>query len=178
MSEGFMSIAGNLLASDVAAAGLIAGVLAFVACIFVVVLLIAVGLLFLIYKAAKTVPQDHRQIDPPMVWLMLIPLFNVYWAFVALPAVSRGLRAARTAVGSQDQSDCGLGAANFVCIVNVINFIFSVAVWLSQVGKSGDQSSALTAVQGLVGLVLMVFYIIYVVKVHTSAKALLAESNG
>ena len=61
---------------------------------------------WLIFDAAKAAAPEHRTMKPGLVWLMLIPLFNVFWQFKALPAVSNSLKATLDAKG-QAGGDAG-----------------------------------------------------------------------
>jgi hypothetical protein len=42
---------------------------------------ISVVVCFLLYNVQNAVPPQHRKIQPGMIWLMLIPLFNLVWNF-------------------------------------------------------------------------------------------------
>jgi len=77
-------------------------------------LLVGLGIVFgfwglinlLIVNAAKAAAPEHRTMKPGLFWLMLIPFFNAFWAFKALPAVSNSLKATLDAKG-QASGDAG-----------------------------------------------------------------------
>ena len=101
----FLATAGNSTSQDLEVASILAiGVgLVLLICF---VLLIKIGLLWLTYDAANAADPDKQTMKPGFVWLLLIPLFNYYWNFVALPAVSDSLSA--TARGKdKDVGDAG-----------------------------------------------------------------------
>ena len=54
---------------------------------FAVALTLSVALLYFLQRIYAVIPKRHRDIEPTSVWLLLIPLFNLYWGFV----VYRGL---------------------------------------------------------------------------------------
>ena len=56
--------------------------------VILVFLAIAIFILLFISKALQTVPVAHRKTDPGLVWLLLIPLFNIVWIFIYLPKVA------------------------------------------------------------------------------------------
>lgn len=36
---------------------------------------------FLLFTLQKAIPREHRRIEPSMIWLLMIPLFNLVWNF-------------------------------------------------------------------------------------------------
>lgn len=70
-------------------------------------LAIAIGICLLLSNALASIPQQFRQIEPGMVWLLLIPCFSVIWNFFVYPKVARSFRACLEAGGDQSQGDCG-----------------------------------------------------------------------
>jgi len=36
---------------------------------------------FLVYRLFDAIPAQHRTMEPGMVWLLMIPLFNLFWNF-------------------------------------------------------------------------------------------------
>ena len=61
------------------------------------------------YQCWKHVPVQYRQMDPAKaVGLMLIPLFNFYWAFVALPALAESMNRWASATGISVRSGAGI----------------------------------------------------------------------
>jgi hypothetical protein len=63
-------------------------------------LIAAVIFLAWLYQAWSAVPPRHRDLRPALaVGLLLVPLFNVYWMFRAIPGLSSALR---RALGERD----------------------------------------------------------------------------
>lgn len=61
--------------------------------------------------AQKRVPPQFRQIEPGMIWLLLIPCFHIVWPFIVLPKVSRSYKAYFDSIGRRDVGTCGEGLA-------------------------------------------------------------------
>ncbi len=157
--------------------GVVAAILGFMLCCFGVILAVAIILLSFIYKAAKTVPQDHRQMEPGHVWFMLIPIFNLFWAFKVIPAVSGGLKSARTALFSSDDSDCGLKIGTIFCWMNVVQMGVYIVLLITQQedGTFAEGANVMNVVHGLLVMVTFALYLAYVVTVHKAAKGLTEE---
>ena len=82
---------GQALAESVMVIGDVPGLgVKFVMFVLVALLIVA---LWRIYDAANAAAPAHRTMNPTMVWLLLIPVFNAFWNFKALPAVSNSLAA-------------------------------------------------------------------------------------
>ena len=65
-------------AVDAVGAGvMIVFVLGFLAVMLAITALIC----FLVIKNYNAIPAEHRAMEPGKVWLMMIPLFNLYWMF-------------------------------------------------------------------------------------------------
>jgi heme/copper-type cytochrome/quinol oxidase subunit 2 len=72
---------------------------------------------FFLYKFYQRVPQQFRKMEPGMVWLLLIPCFNLVWNFFVYIRLSRSLKGYFNSVGNQTVGDCGegLGLAFSIC---------------------------------------------------------------
>ena len=122
--------------------------------IFLVGLLIflipAILFLLTLQKALTRVAPERRTMNPPMVWLGLIPLFNVIWNFFMVLALSKSLGAELTARNIPHENEPGktiglvwaaLGAA---CLVPGLNFLLGIPAlimwiiyWVKIAGFSG-----------------------------------------
>lgn len=49
--------------------------------VFVIALAISALICFLVYRLFDAIPAQHRTMEPGMVWLLMIPLFNLFWNF-------------------------------------------------------------------------------------------------
>ena len=57
-----------------------------------IVVLLVVAYLLTLGQALAAVPPKRRTLTPGLVWLNLIPVFNLLWLFVTVVAVSRTLK--------------------------------------------------------------------------------------
>ena len=87
--------------------------------IFVVVVAITVLIVWLIYSAQKVIPPQHRRIEPGMIWLLLIPLFNLVWNFFVFLRVPESYQSYFASIGRHDVGDCGrnLGLWYAICVI-------------------------------------------------------------
>jgi hypothetical protein len=69
----------------------------------------------------KRVPPQFREMEPGLVWLLLIPCFNLIWNFFVFPKTSRSLKAYFESVGDRTVADCGEGLAMAYCILAVVS---------------------------------------------------------
>lgn len=74
---------------------------------FIVGLIIAVILAFLLYGPASKIPAEHRKVAPGLVWLLIIPCINVIMNFIVLPNIAKGLKSYFDGQGRSDVGDCG-----------------------------------------------------------------------
>ncbi len=90
-------------------------------------------------NALQAVAPERRSLTPGLVWLNLIPLFNLVWNFFIVSHVSHSLRREFAARGVTHVGDCGygLGIAMSVLVVCTVipflgwlAFIASVVFWI------------------------------------------------
>jgi hypothetical protein len=84
--------------------------------------------------------------EPGLVWLLLIPCFNIIWNFFVFPKTSRSLKAYFNSAGDQTVADCGGALAMAYSILSAVSIIPYVGC--------------------LTGIASLVVLIIYLVKVH------------
>jgi len=111
-------------------AGLACGVIAVVALIG---LAVAVLIILFLGSCLRRVPPPYRKMEPGMVWLLIIPVFNLIWNFFVYKAISESYQGYFQSQGRSDQGDCGknLGLAyaicNCICVVPVLNAFAGIA---------------------------------------------------
>jgi hypothetical protein len=127
---------------DMAALSAIAG-LVFV--VFLVWLIPTIFFLLTLQKALSRVAPERRTMNPPMVWLGLIPFFNVVWNFMMVFALSKSLDAELTSRGIPHEAEPGKVIGLVWASLGVACLVPGLAV--------------------LAGLPLFVFWIIYWVKI-------------
>ena len=111
--------------------------------IVVFLLLLALGVAVMVFLQAclAKVPPEHRRMAPALVWLLLIPCFNIFWSFFVFLKVAQSFRTHFEAEGVTDVGDCGQAivlaycilvccAAMFVAFVPVLGALFGVAALL------------------------------------------------
>jgi hypothetical protein len=62
---------------------------------------------WLTYDALKALPPEFRKMDPPMVWLLMIPLFNLVWNFFVFQRVPESYANYFHSRGRTDVGDAG-----------------------------------------------------------------------
>jgi len=80
----------------------------------------------LLYTDYQRVPASFRKLDPGLVWLLLIPCFNLVWNFFVFPKLSESFKAYFDSVGNTSVGDCGrdLGLGYAICsAVSIIPFV-------------------------------------------------------
>jgi len=87
----------------------------------------------LLYNAQKAIPPEHRKIEPGLIWLLLIPLFNLIWNFQVFLKVPDSYKSHFDSRGRADVGDCGRGIglwysiAAACSIVPCVNYIAAPA---------------------------------------------------
>lgn len=77
-----------------------------IACLgFVVVLAVTVTFLATLARALTRVDPPNRRMDPGLVWLNLIPVFNLIWLVVTVERVGESIRNEMAARGRLKKSD-------------------------------------------------------------------------
>lgn len=161
------------------AGAVMGGVFAFVIVIALICFAIGILLLWLIFSAAKAASPQHQTMEPSMVWLLLIPFWNVYWNFKALPAVSRSLSATLRDKGidQQGKDANGLLAGKLFAWIVVVMFIFEVISWMEHAAPAQGGLSGLQHGIGWIGFSAFLFYLDYVIKVSKAKKLILSAGD-
>lgn len=60
---------------------------------FLVMLVLKAIVCWLLFRALKRVPPVYRKQNPKLIWLLLIPFFDVVWNFFVIPKISESYRA-------------------------------------------------------------------------------------
>ena len=112
---------------------------------------LAIGLIPLIFycltlqKALNRVSPENRAMQPGMVWLLLIPLFNIVWNFFVVLNMAKSLGAEFKKRNIAEEPEPGKGIGLTACILMCCTII--------------------PVVGGLAGLGYLVCWIIYWVKI-------------
>jgi hypothetical protein len=83
----------------------------------VVMLGIAALICFLLYNLQTAVPHQHRKIEAGLIWLSLIPLFNLIWNFFVFLRVPESYQSAFAERGdpTRGQTERSIGLAYAIC---------------------------------------------------------------
>ena len=96
--------------------------------------------------------EDVRTLSPGLVWLMLIPLFNLIWHFIIVSNVTKSVRGEFEKRGIMTEPNPGQGIGLAMCILSVcclipiINIIVGIPVlvlWIIYWVKVADYSAKL-----------------------------------
>ncbi|MBN2433055.1 MAG: hypothetical protein JXQ27_16405 [Acidobacteria bacterium] len=89
----------------------------------VIFLGIMITIIMIVQSVYKRIPPEHREMEPGMVWLLLIPCFNVVWNFFVFPKLSRSLKSYFFSIGRTDVGDCGEGLGLAYAILSAVSII-------------------------------------------------------
>jgi hypothetical protein len=129
---------------DEAAIAAMSGVIIVVALIFALVMLgIWIFVCYLLSKCFERVPPEFRKQEPGMVWLLLIPCFNIIWNFFVYPRLAESYQGYFASVGQSDVGDCGRGIGMGYCICAACSLIPYIG-----------------ALAGLASLVLLIMFLV------------------
>lgn len=107
--------------------------------LFFWLVVVGVGLIFdliicfFLYKIFQRVPTQFRVMEPGLVWLLIIPCFNLVWNFFVFIRLSRSLKRYFNSVGNQTVGDCGegLGLGYSICEVARLIPCVGLLVWVA-----------------------------------------------
>ncbi|MFN7959484.1 MAG: hypothetical protein U0P46_14310 [Holophagaceae bacterium] len=108
--------------SNALAAMLGGGCLVFILLMLVVGLAVGIFYILTMQKALNLAGPRHRKMEPGMVWLMLIPLFNLVWHFFVVKNVSESIKS-WAAEQQQEVGDGGYTIGLVACIANCCSII-------------------------------------------------------
>ncbi len=106
-----------------AAAGAVAALISILLITVVVMIAISVLICLLIYLPYKEVPVEHQRMTPGMVFLLLIPLFNIIWNFIVFQRIPESFQSYFNAQGRSDMGDCGRSVGMWYAICGVASLI-------------------------------------------------------
>lgn len=116
-------------------------------------LAITIFYLLTLQKCLNRVSPVNRAMNPPMVWLNLIPLFNLVWMFITVLKIAESLVKEAQARGI-NLGDGGktlglayaiLGVCGIIPIVGIASSLAAVVCWIMYWVKIAGYSSQLAA---------------------------------
>lgn len=94
----------------------------FLIAIGLVCLLIMIGIILFLQSCYARIPQEHRKMEPAMVWLLLIPVFSLVWMFFVYIRLAKSFQGAFAAMG-RNEGDCGEKLSLVLCISAVLSIV-------------------------------------------------------
>jgi len=156
-------------ATEAAVAAGVLGVLALTLLIGLVVsIAINIAVCILIYIPYRAVPMEHQRMQPGLVFLLLIPIFNYFWNFMVFFRVPESFQSCFAAQGRTDVGDCGRGLGMWYAIAALV-------------GAAGSFIPIVNCFAGVIGLASLVLVIIFIVKLWSLKGQLgagYAEAGG
>jgi hypothetical protein len=116
-------------------------------------IVVAVLYLLTLQNLLKRVATENRVIEPGKVWLMLIPLFGLVYAFILYPKISESLKNEFSKRGLTDSGDYGkslgtamavLGLCGFIPILGGFASIADLVIWIIYWVKMSEYKSKLS----------------------------------
>ena len=87
---------------------------------FAIVVAITIVVCWFISSCLKVIPVQYRAMEPGMVWLLLIPCFNIVWQFFVALRTPESFDAFFRAHHRTEFGDCGRGLGLIACICNLV----------------------------------------------------------
>lgn len=113
----------------------------------------AIFYILTLQKALERCAPVSRTMQPGMVWLLLVPLFNMIWSFFVVLALARSLAnefARRGIPGPEPEPGQSIGLAMCICaccgfipILGVLASLASLVLWVMYWVKISGYSQAL-----------------------------------
>jgi hypothetical protein len=141
--------------------------------VLVVALAIQIFYLLTLQKALSRVSPENRAMQPGMVWLELIPCFNLIWQFVIAIRVPDSLRNEFRARGRDDGSDYG----KTIAIAQGVVAIASSFIGNGMRAAGNDMATAGSCISGGLSLVGLVLFIVFWVKVANYSNQLATDDG-
>jgi hypothetical protein len=149
---------------------ILAGLLGFLCLVLLVGLVITIFYLLTLQKALSRVTPRNRLMEPGMVWLTLIPVFNIIWNFFIATRIPDSLRNEFRDRGRDDGSDYGKGVGLTSAILVVVSIPLNM---ISQVSKSPAIGILLLPL----GLASLIVFIMFWVKIAGYSSQLAASGD-
>lgn len=109
-----------------------------------IALVVAILYLFNLQNLMKSIKEENREVSPGNVWLMLIPLFSLVYAFILYPKISASVK---KELESREMDTEGDGAKNLGLALAITGAL-----------------SLIPVIGGLAGLANLVIFIMWWVK--------------
>ena len=117
----------------------IIGLLVGIFVVFAILLIPTIFYLLTLQKALNRCSPENRAMQPGMVWLMLIPLFNLIWHFLVVINLAKSLGAELQKRGIAEEPEpgktiglamCILGACGLIPLLGGLCSLGSLVCWI------------------------------------------------
>lgn len=98
---------------------------------------------FFLYRDFEALPERYRQLSSGLVWLLIIPIFNLVWNFFVFPKLSASYQSYFTEQGDTSVGDCNKTLGLVYAILAVCSIIPCIGI-----------------IAGLAGLVVLIIYLV------------------
>lgn len=145
------------------------------------VIVAGVFFLLMLHRLLERCAPENRAMDPNLVWLMFVPVFNLYWQFHIVRAVAKSLKKEYEARELPHSSNLpfSLGIALASCVTTTV-VLFWTAVGLmiggadDFIGLNGLELAGriVFGVSAFIAVATLVLWIVYWVKMSALSKEL------
>ena len=134
--------------------------------------------IFALFDVARRLPEREQPMTPGLVWLLLIPFFNLVWMWYVVIKLSGAYRDHFASRGNREENGgLGIGLGFLITWIGSIVLGF-VGALLLQGGLSMITTFyALQGISGLLGLASLALFVTYLVKMYTLAGQLGAQGG-
>ena len=134
-----------------------------------------------IQKALRQCSQINRSIGPNQVWLLLIPIFNLYWQFKVVSNVGKSLGNEFRSRNIQKENEPGKSIGRVFCFLNVCGFIFTVIectpIKIGLTEFSWTIARQLDEILGILGLISLICWIGYWITISKFTSELVKSKD-
>jgi len=113
--------------------------------VFVIMLVPLVFYCLTLQKTLNRCSPECRAMNPGMVWLMFIPLFNIVWQFIVVLNMAKSLAAEFQKRGMAEDPNPGQTLGLVMCIGNLICGPVGLICWILYWVKIAGYSSSIAA---------------------------------
>jgi hypothetical protein len=119
--------------------------------VFAILLLPAIFYMGTLQKALNRCSPECRAMKPGMVWLLLIPLFNIVWQFIVVLNMAKSLAAEFQKRGMAEDPNPGQTLGLVMCIGNLLCGPVGLICWIIYWVKIAGCSSKLAGPPASIG---------------------------
>ena len=121
------------------------GILTVVLIVTVLMFVPTIFYLLTLQKALNRCSPESRAMNPAMVWLMLIPLFNIVWHFIIVLNMAKSLGAEFQKRGIPEEPSPGQTLGLVMCVTALLCGLIGLVCWIIYWVKIAGYSSRIAA---------------------------------